>query len=613
MREALQSFAISRCASSSGSDFLLAYKGTVFRTPIPVGCNEGRGRWPLLDSASNFSDSGYPSRHIAPQHRFNLWCPTHIKLGVADMYVVINHQWMDGTMPDKIPVSIFLLKPKGVPEVEKLFVNSVPLTNGLNGLFVTFPSSGKEPAWFTAVREHIATGSITPVQGQSPAGMMLLKRGASNFALTFGHAWQYLELSWLEPDFGRRVALETISPDNMIEVDSEQVFAKFHNARERAPRATSIKEFGIESERDLVGVVEGEPSDPTLGKVIRGGTSLRVKTSLAGLNFVLSTCQVLFSRNTYHKNYPYIDNLMPVGDATLIDTLDKLLDNDLVSGKAKKQAVLVAPSFRRGDMDSADAFAFGRKTSGQATSPYLQYGSWEIYLSGRNETPSLEAAKQTKIHMFDEGGDIFETRNVYDCLGYETSLSGLSYVLSSGHWYSADASFTKSVEGALSKIPSPPYSLPAWDQIIDEDEYNRLCSNSGILLFDRKIVSFGGGHSKFEFCDFMDPKRRILFFAKITGRSCDSSHLVEQVNRTVELLFSSDNGFRKKLKSAMTKHYGNVSNSWLDQRPRPGDWSLCLVSMGRTLDKLPLFAKCSIARLQKNLDHAGHPLMCAAV
>jgi uncharacterized protein (TIGR04141 family) len=217
--------------------------------------------------------------------------------------------------------------------------------------------------------------------------------------------------------------------------------------------------------------------------------------------------------------------------------------------------------------------------------------------------------------MFDEAGSAFETRTVYECLGYEASLSNKAYVLSSGVWYSADAQFTKSIDRTLSQIPPLPYSLPVWDQVVDEDEYNKLCSGGshGRLLFDRKIVSYGGGRSKFEFCDFMDPAKRILFFAKITGKSCDSSHLVEQVSRTVELLFSSDGGFRKKLQLAMTKHYPKASNKWLNQRPRPGDWSMCLVSMGRTLNKLPLFARCSIARLQKSLDHAGHPILWCSV
>jgi uncharacterized protein (TIGR04141 family) len=103
------------------------------------------------------------------------------------------------------------------------------------------------------------------------------------------------------------------------------------------------------------------------------------------------------------------------------------------------------------------------------------------------------------------------------------------------------------------------------------------------------------------------------YFAKILSRSSDCSHLVEQVKRTAELLYTSDDGFRKKLKAAMERHYHNAPRAWLDDRPRPGDWKFCLVSLGHQKKDLPLFAKCSIARLFKTLDQGGHTVLFAAV
>jgi uncharacterized protein (TIGR04141 family) len=111
----------------------------------------------------------------------------------------------------------------------------------------------------------------------------------------------------------------------------------------------------------------------------------------------------------------------------------------------------------------------------------------------------------------------------------------------------------------------------------------------------------------------MHPKKKILFFAKIPTRSSDCSHLVEQVRRTVELLFGLDDGFRKKLKKVMEKHYSRSPRSWLDARPRPGDWKLCLVSLGKDKHKLPFFAKCSISRLTRTLEQIGHPIYFSTV
>ena len=156
--------------------------------------------------------------------------------------------------------------------------------------------------------------------------------------------------------------------------------------------------------------------------------------------------------------------------------------------------------------------------------------------------------------------------------------------------------------------------LPTWDEVLHEDEYNEgCCKGNGMVLFDKKIVHYGGDHSKFEFCDFMHLKKRTLFFAKVASRSSGCSHLVEQVKRTIELLFSADPGFRTKLRKSIDQKHPRMDTSWLNSRPRPGDWKLCLVLMGRMKDKLPLFARCSIASLAKHCDEHGHELLVASV
>jgi uncharacterized protein (TIGR04141 family) len=134
-----------------------------------------------------------------------------------------------------------------------------------------------------------------------------------------------------------------------------------------------------------------------------------------------------------------------------------------------------------------------------------------------------------------------------------------------------------------------------------------------MLLFDKKIVHYGGGQSKFEFCDFMHLKKRTLFFAKIPSRSSDCSHLVEQTKRTIELFFGVDGTFRSKLRKSILKKNAKADTSWLDSRPRPGDWKLCLVLMGKEKDSLPLFARCSVSRLAKHCEERGHPLLLASV
>ena len=188
---------------------------------------------------------------------------------------------------------------------------------------------------------------------------------------------------------------------------------------------------------------------------------------------------------------------------------------------------------------------------------------------------TVAEAKSTRIHLMDEYKEEIKAYNVFQCFGYELALGGQQYVLSSGVWYEVVASFLSKINNTANAIPNPKTKLVFWNPGESEGQYNLRCAaERGFLFFDAQNVLFGGGQSKFEFCDFLDLKAKTLFFAKITSRSSGMSHLVEQVRRTAELLFSTDDGFRKELVKVFSKYHPSIDTAWLDSRPRNGTWHL---------------------------------------
>jgi uncharacterized protein (TIGR04141 family) len=148
--------------------------------------------------------------------------------------------------------------------------------------------------------------------------------------------------------------------------------------------------------------------------------------------------------------------------------------------------------------------------------------------------------------------------------------------------------------------------LPAWDGKLTEGQYNLRCGQrAGFLHFDAKNILYGGGQSKFEFCDVLHLPTKTLYFAKIPLKSSGVSHLVEQVRRTAELLFSEDGEFRKAVQQCMKKHHKGEDSGWLDSRPRNSDWNLCMVSLGKSPMDLPFFARCSVRRLFLEMRRRG--------
>jgi uncharacterized protein (TIGR04141 family) len=521
----------------------------------------------------------------------------------------------------KIGLTIHLLRPDKITSfddaLKKPGQDIRPLAGALDGEFIPLPSQPGEPPWVDAIRSVLQNSNGLALDSQSPAGLLVVRRAGNTFVLSFGHAWQKLEEQWLEPDFGLRIALNAIPRNKLIEIRAEQVFAKRHIASERAPRASFIEEFGVEFDRDLLAVLEGIPTNThkDLGSHVRGGTSLRLQLPFSSLTGTLDRAMRLFRSTSYKQRWPEVGNVNPVRDAATIAALEAQLDVELASGQALKRLVLFTRAERRDEESQlAYSYVFGNMMGKPVYRPYLLIESWIDFLKGKKLVPSVAEAKKNRIHLLDEGKVEFNDYSIFECFGYELALGGRPYVLSSGTWYEVVPDFVSRVNKYIAKINEPAVPLPAWNQVEREPEYNERCGKTpGFLHFDSADVLFGGGQSKFEFCDFLHVNSKTLYFAKLASKSSGMSHLVEQVRRTAELLFSTDGSYREELAKVFKKYHPKADASWLNSRPDNGDWKLCMVSLGRPAGKLPFFAKCSLWRVHKGLTERGHKVFFVSV
>lgn len=268
--------------------------------------------------------------------------------------------------------------------------------------------------------------------------------------------------------------------------------------------------------------------------------------------------------------------------------------------------VLFTPTQRKGEDFIADSYVYGRQNKNHVSSPFLIMEEWLNSLAYKGLTPSIVQAKQFPVHIFDESGTV-RNFTVFECLGYEYSDSTRVYVLSSGVWYEVSTDFVCETNTAITEIAPPPFTLTRWNGGDTEGEYNSKCSQAhGFLNCDAKNLFYGGGRSQLEFCDMLDPETKTLIFAKIVSKSSGMSHLTEQVRRTAQSLFSTDGTYRQKLRELFARHYPNFDTTWLERRPKNGDWSFCMVSLGRKAMDLRFFAKCGLVRACKDLREQGH-------
>jgi len=516
-----------------------------------------------------------------------------------------------GMNDQNLPLSIYLLRPDRVQAFEEKLLGpgqvNLPLTEPLDGFVLPLRNRETTPHWVTVLKSALQHPDALSLTGQSAGALLVVRHAGNTFVLTFGYGWRKLDDEWLERDFGRRVALNSIAPDKVVEMQSEQVFAKWHTSRERAPRASPIGEFSVESDRDLVATVEGLSSVKLFGKIVRGGTNLHLEVPFSKIEAVLSKTTTLFASNAYKKRWPEVDNVSPVKDQSLIDKLELQFDADLAAGTAQRKMVMFTPTYRRVEATPIDSYVFGRMTEGAATTPYLMVDSWINFLARKQRVPSVAEAKNTPIHLLDEEKEEMNVCNIFDCIGYELALNQQPYILSSGVWYEVVFEFLKKTNNAANHILPPITALPIWDGGESEPEYNLRCGNfPGFLHFDTKNIMYGGNQSKFEFCDLLHLQTKTMYFAKIASKSSGMSHLVEQVRRTAELFFSADGTYRQALAKVFRRQHVGEDTEWLKSKPRNGDWNLCLVSLGKSTAQLPFFARCSLVRLYKDLRERGH-------
>jgi len=121
---------------------------------------------------------------------------------------------LTATSAQSVPLSIYLLRPDRVSAFEKAIAvgaNALPLRPPLDGYAIALQSAEREPPWVPVIQSVLQDATGFSLIGQSPAAMVVVRQDGKTFVLTFGHAWAKLDDDWLEPDFGRRVALNLIA------------------------------------------------------------------------------------------------------------------------------------------------------------------------------------------------------------------------------------------------------------------------------------------------------------------------------------------------------------------------------------------------------------------
>jgi uncharacterized protein (TIGR04141 family) len=516
-------------------------------------------------------------------------------------------------------VGIYLLKKQYIQEAKNKLQEASegkwePLVATIpNGFFIKFLNEDKLPKWIDFISILLPNSIDLNLKSKQASAALWIPIDDKVFILAFGHAHSKIEDEWGEPEFGKNVALCLIPKNEFTAISANQVFARGHKTDENAPDSTDLNKFGFDQNRDLVEAVKGivEKNGVTeYGVKIRGGRALNIEVNSQNLIETLKFLAEKFESNEHESRHPDLHKLVRVKDKEKINSLDECLEKMLEADPSKIK--IAAPSAGQ-DNFYPERFIIGTKSKNAVKTPYVTLHAWKSHLSCKRpiKHASLDEAKKTNIHCINEEDDDSKVIKFYNLMSTEIEANGL-HILHDGSWFKANHDHVKEINDYLSEhLKSPSYSLCKWDGNADEDIYNQSARDENpqnLALFDAKNIHYGGGQSKFEFCDLMHQETKTLYFVKNISRSANASHLCEQIKCTQTNFFNPDNTFRKKLKAKIEQEQLLYNASWLNQRPLNHEWNFCLVSMGRNLEDMPFFAKNSIYRMAKSLLSSGHKI-----
>ncbi|MFZ2113798.1 MAG: DUF6119 family protein [Solirubrobacteraceae bacterium] len=133
------------------------------------------------------------------------------------------------------------------------------------------------PGWKAYLSSHVAD-SLDGLVTASASAVLLLEVKDRLFAITFGQGRHLLDPEVFEPDFGLRVVLNTVAPDQLKSVDAKTIDETTVHTRRDLSRNSPFSAFGLDVSRDLLRAVTGTPRDTSLAHRLTGADALGIQT-----------------------------------------------------------------------------------------------------------------------------------------------------------------------------------------------------------------------------------------------------------------------------------------------------------------------------------------------
>lgn len=465
------------------------------------------------------------------------------------------------------------------------------------------------PAWLKKFfadsfenRVSIEDDNKLKIYSASAKALLMVRTSRRVFAITFGYGRSYLKPGVWEERFGLKVLANIIDPDNIWSIDKKNMSITPKLVTEQMSKRGSVADFGIDIEQDLLQGMTGKSKYEEFGQTVTGkdALSLSIKINFSNIKDFLDLCFEKYNSTDYKNNFEWIDHIAEIKSPDIVNTLNIKLIEKIVNLDLEKIWMAIP-----------DIIPWEKISEFRLASNQISLGD-DIDLKNfidsldedvRNNL-TLQTFKEEIIECISaENGESIDDWKAYNCLYGEITENGNTCILSNGKWYEIEINFADLVNTYFESVRSsaPAMSLPSSIAGEHEDVYNERAATECLdtCCMDRKLIAYGGGASKIEFCDLLANDKKIIH-VKRYGASSVLSHLFSQGLVSGDL-FLSDQEFRNKIRDILPSTYKSlVPNA----TPDPTEYTIifAVISKSNNLIDIPFFSKVNLRNTIKRLN-----------
>ena len=447
-------------------------------------------------------------------------------------------------------------------------------------------------------------------------GLVFLQASGRWFAISFGMGHVKLDPAAFEQDFGLKVVLNSVDPKQLKSADVRTPDENTLQRRSQTSRGSDQTAFSIDIERDIVRGIAGVPKDKKFATRVAGSDALSMdrKMEVGDLVQACVDAFAMYQKADYKQDFAWIDQIKHEREKDVIEKLENALIAEMdavLKGTASDSISLAFPIIY--DPEKTNLLRFKGFRSWMSY-PDLTFANYLAALNERGKTDFVrdDFDKHTVHEVDDQGKDCGNKWKIKDCLVYETTLDGRTYVLSAGLWYCVDKNLADEVEKFFKALPT--FVMPAAQAGDNEEIYNaRVKADEAVYLcLDRKLVRPTGASSSIEMCDFLTAEKALIHVKDKTSSS-RLSHLFNQGTVSARVLIL-DGPARKKTRAKITTVEAETGQTgFVDviadegQEFTPSDFTIvfAVLAIGNT-PKLPFFSLVTLRQAANELKALGY-------